>query len=170
MTNWQTRLVLAGLILVFAGFVFGLVFSLAVDHQPRLVAHDAYEPVFVQIGAGVAEESWQPSVAAISRVSIAHRRATDVHGHATNMGIVLMLIGLLAPVLVAAKSQWTTIDRGLLSGLAVSSVVYPLGLFLQFLRFITAGEIVAALGAVGAIVCLAGLYVRLWKGVDRLAG
>ena len=179
MTNWQTRLVLTGLILVFAGFLFGLAFSLSVDHQPRLVAHEAYEPVFEQIGTGVSEEMWRGTAAAISQVSIAHRRAAAVHGHLTNMGIVLMLVGLLAPLLAMARDRAQEAGAAggkeggagsaLLAGLVASAIVYPMGLFLQFLRFTLAGEIVAALGAVGVITCLAGFYLRLCKGVDRLA-
>ena len=167
MTAWQLRLTLLGLLLVFAGFIFGLAFSMTVDHQPRLLAHDAYQPVFEQIGAGVSRETWQDTVSTITQASIAHRRAADVHGHATNMGILLLLIGLLSPLAAAAGSRSNAVDRGLLLGLAVSSIVYPMGLFLQFLRFTGAGEVVAAVGAVGAIVCMAGVYVRLCQGLNR---
>jgi hypothetical protein len=76
--------------LILGGFIFSLIFSWSVDHQARLVAHDAYEPVFEQIARNGGDDSWRILEEEISRVSIAHRRAADVHGHSINMGILLI--------------------------------------------------------------------------------
>jgi len=46
MNAWPQRLTLMGLLLIFTGFVFALFFSWSVDHQPRLVSHDAYHAAF----------------------------------------------------------------------------------------------------------------------------
>lgn len=162
MTRWSRRFVLAGLVLMTAGFVFGLLFSLWVGHEARLVAHDAYRPVFELIASEGAGAEWQSLEAGISTRSVAHRRAADVHGHGINTGVLLILLGLLMPVLGEIRGRRAAV----LPVLAASAFVYPLGLFLQYLTFTVAGEIVTALGAVGMIVALAALYLRFARGLD----
>jgi hypothetical protein len=167
MTVWNRRLIVTGLALILGGFLFSLAFSLSVDHQARLVAHEAYQPVLEDIVTDIENEDWRSLTAGITKTSIAHRRAADVHGHSINMGILLILIGLLTPLL-AAGNAGTGNDNRLIVVLALSAVVYPAGLLLQYLTFTVAGEIVAALGAVAAILSLATLYIRIWKAVDKL--
>jgi hypothetical protein len=41
-------------------------------------------------------------------------------------------------------------------------------LVLQFLTLTVAGEAVSAIGAAGAILALAALYLRAWKAVDTI--
>jgi hypothetical protein len=164
MTGWHRRFVIVGLILILGGFIFSLIFSWSVDHQARLVAHDAYQPVFEQIARNGGDDSWRILEEEISRVSIAHRRAADVHGHSINMGILLILLGLLAPLVNQADSG----NNRILLSLVLSSVVYPAGLVLQFLTLTVAGEAVSAIGAAGAILALAALYLRAWKAVDTI--
>jgi hypothetical protein len=167
MTVGNRRLIVTGLALILGGFLFSLAFSLSVDHQARLVAHEAYQPVFEEIVNDISNEDRRSLAAGITKTSVAHRRAADVHGHSINMGILLILIGLLTPLL-AARNAGTGSNNRLIIVLALSAVVYPAGLLLQYLTFTVAGEIVAALGAAAAILSLAALYVRIWKAVDRL--
>lgn len=162
MTGWSRRFILAGLVLMAAGFVFGLLFSLSVDHQARLVAYDAYQPVFEAIARDGASAQWQPLEQAISARSVAQRRAVDVHGHSINMGVLLILTGLLIPVMGELRDRRAL----LLPVLVASAFVYPLGLLLQYFRWTAAGEIVAALGAVGAIGALAALLLLIARSVD----
>ena len=164
MNAWHHRLILTGLALVLAGFVFGLVFTWSVDHEARLVAHDAYGQVFEEAARSGSTGEWRNVEQEATARSVAHRRAADTHGHSINMGILLILVGLLAPLFA---------DRGAANGrlllvLAVSSVVYPVGLSLQFLTLTLAGEVVSAAGAIGAIGALTALLVRFWKAVDHL--
>jgi vacuolar-type H+-ATPase subunit I/STV1 len=164
MTAWGRRFIVAGLVLMTIGFVFGLVFSLSVDHEARLVAHDAYRPVFELITREGGRAEWQPLEEAVSARSVAHRRATDVHGHSINLGMLLILLGWLLPVIGDVRGP----RSALLPALAASAFVYPLGLFLQYLTFEVAGEIVSALGAIGVIAALAGLYLEISRSVDSL--
>jgi hypothetical protein len=164
MIAWSRRFIVAGLVLIAAGFVFGLLFSLSVDHEARLVAHDAYRPVFELIARDGSGADWQPVEEAVSTRSVAHRRAADVHGHCINLGILLILLGLLLPAAGEVRGPRTA----LLPALAASAFVYPLGLFLQYLTFKAAGEIVSALGAIGVIAACAGLYLQISRGVDAL--
>lgn len=162
MTNWHRRLATVGLLLILAGFVFALLFTWAAGHEARLVAHDAYQPVFERIArAGGSDGEWRALEKEISRNSIAHRRAADVHGHSVNMGVLLILIALLAPL--ASRN-----DGRLLLAAAVAAVVYPVGLLLQFFELRLAGEVVSAIGAAGAVAAIAWLCFRLSRAVDNL--
>ncbi|UCG71540.1 MAG: hypothetical protein JSV45_09735 [Chromatiales bacterium] len=162
--NGSSRLLLiAGLLLILAGFLFGLGFSLAVDHQARLVAFDDYGPVFVSLGeAGVIPDEVH---AASDQRSLAHRRAMDVHTHSVNLGILLLLIGLLSPLLAGGQT-WQR--RGLLA-LAGAAWLYPAGLLLQFFGSTRAGEIVAAIGAAVIIVAFAVVFLRISRALGALA-
>lgn len=162
------RTVLAGLVLILLGFLFALAHSLAYGHQARLAAHDAYRPVFEEIAASGNEADWRKTQAAITAISVAHRRAADTHGHAVNMGILVILIGLLTPLFERARSDDVGTPRGAGIAFVLFAGLYPVGLFLQYLRLTTAGEAVAAVGAVGAIACLAWLFLKLVNAVDRL--
>lgn len=162
MKDWHQRLTIVGLLLILAGFAFALLFSWSVGHQPRLVAHDAYQPVFEAIAGG---GEWRELEEEITASSVTHRRAADVHGHSINMGILLILIGLFAPLASANGDR----DYRLLAGMAAAAVVYPAGLFLQFLGLKLAGEVVSAIGAASAVAVLAALGLRLSRAVDRLA-
>jgi hypothetical protein len=164
MTAWHQRFVVAGLILILAGFVFGLSFGVSVNHEARLVAHDAYESVFERIAEQGGDAKWRDLEQRITAQSIAHRRAADVHGHSINIGILLIMLGFLMPVSGEARGS----DNGLLLVLIVSAGVYPAGLFLQFLTLTAVGEVVSALGAIGLIGSLAALYLRFSRAVDSL--
>lgn len=163
MNNRHQRLTLVGLLLILAGFVFALLFGWSVGHQSRLVAHDAYQPVFEEIAARGGSGKWREFEEQITSSSITHRRAADVHGHSINMGILLIMIGLFAPLASGAGER-------LLTGMAAAAVTYPAGLFLQFLGLELAGEVVAAIGAAGAVAVLAAFGFKLSKAVDTLAG
>lgn len=162
--NGPSRLLLlAGLLLILAGFLFGIGFSLAVDHQARLVAYDDYGPVFASLGD--AEVAPNEVDAGADQRSVAHRRAMDVHTHSVNLGILLLLIGVLSPLL---SSAGTARPRGLL-WLAGAAWLYPAGLLLQFLGSVRAGEIVAAIGAAVIIVAFAVIFYRISRAVNALA-
>ena len=165
MTGRAKLLVVVGLALILGGFLFGLAFSYAVDHQARLVAYDAYQPVFELLSREGAAANWQDLQSRINERSIAHRRAADVHTHSINMGILLILLGLVSPVVAKRES---TSERWLL-GLVAAGCVYPAGLLLQFVGLTRSGEIVAAVGAALAIVTLAALSLSISRAVDELA-
>jgi hypothetical protein len=164
MTIWSRRLIGIGLLLILAGFLFALLLNWSTGHEARLVAHDAYQPVFERIASGDGE--WRELEQAISRNSIAQRRGADVHGHSVNMGILLILIGLLSSII----NRNGGIDGRLLLAMAAAAVIYPTGLLLQFMEPGLLGEAVAAVGAAGSVAVLAALYVRLSRAVDKLAG
>lgn len=157
-------LTMAGLGLILAGFLFGLAFSFAVDHQPRLVAYDDYQSVFEMVSTRGASADWEALQQRINAASVAHRRATDVHAHSVNMGLLLILVGLLAPLLSRLEKP----RRRALLLLVGASCLYPLALLMQFFGLITVGEYGAALGAALVIVALALFYLGVSRAIDLL--
>lgn len=157
-------LVTAGLALILAGFLFSLGFSYAVDHQPRLVAYDDYRAVFERISERGTAADWEALQQRINADSIAHRRATEVHTHSVNMGVLLILVGLLAPLLGRLEKP----RRKALLLFVAASCVYPIGLLMQFLGMNTAGEFGAAVGAAFVIVTLALFYLSISRAIDSL--
>lgn len=155
-------LLLSGLLLVLAGIVFGAGFGIAVDHEPRLAAFDDYGEVFSRLGE--AEATRQEIDAAIDRRSVAHRRFAGVHTHSVNVGILLLLLGIVSPVLGSAGAPR---PRGIVV-LAVAAWIYPAGLLLQFLGLRLAGEIVAATGAVAIIAAFSLFFLKMVRALDAL--
>lgn len=164
MTLWFHRFVVAGIVLILAGFAFGLFFGWSVGHETRLAAYEAYQPVFETVANQGENAKWQAMENRISARSVQHRRAADVHGHSINMGILLIIVGLLLPVLTNVGGRAVAA----LPALIAAAFVYPFGLSLQFMGFTTAGEAVSALGAVVAIVALGTIYVLFSRTVNSL--
>ncbi len=163
--NPISRLVmLAGLALVVAGLAFALGVSYFVDHEARLVAYDAYQPTFEAVMQDAIDSKWQAELAQANRISVAHRRAADVHTHSVNMGILLILIGLLMPLLSRLKKQSPWVLWAMIS----SAWIYPLGLLLQFAGLTQVGEALAALGAALAIAALVWLFRILSRALDTI--
>ncbi len=82
MISGYRRIIGVGLLLILAGFVFSLLFGWYSGYQPRLAAHEAYQPVFETIAEGGGNGAWEPLEEEISRNSVKDRRGADVHGHA----------------------------------------------------------------------------------------
>jgi hypothetical protein len=110
------------------------------------------------------DSEWQAELAQANRISVTHRRAADVHTHSVNMGILLILIGLLAPLLSRLKKQSPRVLWAMIS----SAWIYPLGLLLQFAGLTQAGEALAALGAALAIASLVWLFRNLFRALDTI--
>jgi drug/metabolite transporter superfamily protein YnfA len=80
------------------------------------------------------------------------------------MGILLILIGLLAPLLNRLKKQSPRALWAMIS----SAWIYPLGLLLQFAGLTQVGEALAALGAALAIAALVWLFRNLSQALDTI--
>jgi ABC-type thiamin/hydroxymethylpyrimidine transport system permease subunit len=155
-------IVVAGLILILAGLLFGLVFSYSVDHRTRLITNDAYQPVFELISEGAEDEDWQALQREINSASRIYARAIDVHTHSTNLGILVMLMGLLYPVFSGGRH----FGGALTIGLVLAAWLYPAGLMLQMFQSTLFGEVVAAVGSGLAIGTFALLLVGIWRGLE----
>lgn len=165
MTPLSRNVLLAGLALVVAGLVFAFIIGIYVDHEARLAAYDAYGPTFRAIIEDASRSEWQEELAQANRTSMAQRYAATVHTHGTNMGILLILVGLLTPLLAQLRKQ----SPWLLWAMTGAAWVYPLGLFFKFAGRTQLGETLAALGAALAIVALAWLFVSVSRAIEKIA-
>ncbi len=155
MDRYQKPVVIAGLALIVVGLLFGLVFAYTMDHEARLVVADAYQPVFELLGENTATD-WQALQEKINAQSLTHASAITFHAHSINMGVLLILVGLLVPLLARAEGS----GMPLLAGFVVAACLYPAGLLLIALKLTFVGEIVAALGAGLAIAVFALLFLK----------
>lgn len=164
MDRYQKPVVIAGLALIVAGLLFGLVFAYVVDHQARLVAADAYQPVFQLLGENPATD-WRGLQEKINAQSLTHASAITFHAHSINMGVLLILIGLLVPLLGRAQGS----GAALVVGFVVAACLYPAGLLLIALKVKFLGEVVAALGAGLAIAVLALLFLKFSAALKTIS-
>jgi hypothetical protein len=163
MDRYQKPVVIAGLALIVGGLLFGLIFAYFVDHQARLVAADSYQPVFELLGENSATD-WRALQEKINAQSLTHASAINFHAHSINMGVLLILVGLLVPLLGRAQGSGVA----LVVGFIVAACLYPAGLLLIALNFAVLGEIVATLGAVLAIAVFALLYLNFSKALKSV--
>lgn len=162
MSNAPRLLISTGLVLTVLGMLLGLSFSYVVDHQPRLVAHDAYGDLVEASGSHEPQAHREQLRASLDARSIAHRRATDSHAHAINMGMLLMLIGLFVPIVASSGAP---VSRSLALTAVAAAFLYPMGLVLQLGGWLLPGEIVAAIGGALVVTSLALLFWRIHRGL-----
>ena len=164
MDRYQKPVVIAGLALIVGGLLFGFVFAYIMDHQARLVAADAYQPVFELLGADVTDD-WRALQEQVNARSLTQASAITFHAHSINMGVLLILVGLLVPLLARAQGA----GAGLVIGFVVAACLYPVGLLLIALNATLLGEIVAAVGAGFAIATFALLFLKFSASLKTIA-
>lgn len=157
MDRIQRRVVVGGLILILAGFIYGGVYTVLVDRTSLLQIKDSYSSVFLI----VAEKSEAKNAADIllqlgqlQDLRVRYTRAIGAHVHAINLGLVVILAGLLLPLtrLTPDKGRWlATLFLG-------GGAIYPIGLSLQAGGYLFVGEVFAVLGS-GSMVVATGLFL-----------
>ncbi len=164
MDRYQKPVVIAGLALIVAGLLFGLAFAYAMDHQARLVAADAYQPVFELLGENTATD-WRGLQDKINAQSLTHASAITFHAHSINMGVLLIIVGLLVPLLARGQGS----GAALVVGFVVAACLYPAGLLLIALKLTFVGEVVAALGAGLVIAVFALLFLKFSAALKTIS-
>lgn len=165
MDRAQKLIFIAGLVLILAGLLFGLGHTYYVNHGTRLVSNDSYEPVFSMISDRHMTVAWQELQQEIHSINRLNARAIDVHTHSINMGILVLMLGLMFPLLITGRPS----DIPLLLGFVTATWIYPIGLTLQMFELNIAGEIIAALGACLATVIFILVFFRVSKSLDSIS-
>ena len=163
MDRAQKLIFTAGLALILVGFLLGLAINYFTDHRARLVSKDAYEPVFVLISEKGTDVDWHELQKEINASNRFNAHAIGVHTHSINMGILLLLVGLLFPLFHTGQRS-----DPVLSGIVIAAWTYPIGLMLQMLNFIKLGEIIAALGACLVIGIFVLVFIRVSRALDSI--
>ena len=155
MEKIQLRLVLVGLAIILAGFLYGMIHTLSVEHEPRLSLKDDYKETFAQIADKGLEspvpESTFNYIEQVNKQSIAYQRAIGAHAHAIYLGVLIIVFALLLNIALSEFRYKTQVAIALPVGI----VTYPLGLALQACGMILAGEALALIGSVTVITCTA---------------
>ena len=159
MERLQKQVVAAGLVLILAGLLFGLVMTYAADHQARLVVNDSYSEVFVLLSRDGPSDESKAIQYEVDRKALSYSRAVGFHTHSINMGLLVILAGLLLP-LVGTEGRRKNLT---VSGFVLAACLYPIGLLLTLSGFELIGEIVAAAGATLAIAT----FAVIWIGISR---
>lgn len=160
LTRPQRWLLVGGFLVVLLGLVYGLVYTFLVDHQtlPRL--REPYRALFV----AAAEKDvggLESALAAAQAQNYEYVRAIDVHTHLIKMASLAIMIGLIFSVV-----QWDERQRYALAVLFLSSaVIFPLGVFAEIFSRSLIPQVVAAGGALLAIVSLGLILVGLNRGL-----
>lgn len=157
MENLQLRLILTGLIVILAGFLYGMVYTVAVDHVPRLTLHDDYGSSFGKLAENNSATSASDEIAQVRDRSVKVQRAIGAHTHAIYLGLVIIILGLLFNVALAETRYKSQVANALCAGV----ILYPLGLALQASGLVLAGEGLALLGSITVIACVSLFLFRL---------
>ena len=159
MGRLQKQVVVTGLLLIAAGFLFGLVMTFAADHQTRLLVNDSYSEVFVLLSRDGSSNESKAIQDEADRKALSYSRAVGFHTHSINMGILVILGGLLLP-LVGAHGRRRTLT---IYGFVFAACLYPIGLLLTLFGLELVGEIAAAAGAILAIAT----FAVIWLGISQ---
>lgn len=155
MQTLQRGLVICGVSLILSGLVFGIGFGFVADHASVMTVKDWYQPAFVGLSEGLANKTGNMSdhmalIESIGQRATQYRRAVGAHAHAINLGLVMIILGLILGFAFTDKryAKWVA------WALAVGGCVYPVGLVLQAFGLVFLGE---AFSVMGAGLMLAGL-------------
>ena len=161
MEKFQLRLLITGLILILAGFLYGMVHTISVEHSPRLQLREDYKVAFTQAAEeglnAQSSETTMNSIASVNARSVEYQRAIGAHTHAIYLGLMLIILGL---ILNFALDDFRYKSHIAIS-LAAGAAIYPLGLALQAGGLILAGEAFALLGSVTVIGCIGLIVLKL---------
>lgn len=155
MESLQRRLIICGVSLILVGLLFGIGFSFVSDHTSVMKLKDWYQPAFVGLSEDLVSKTGGESrrlemIESISERATDYRRAVGAHAHAINLGLVMIILGLIFAFTFSDNKHARWVARML----ALGGCVYPAGLALQAFGLIFLGE---AFALVGAGLVLAGL-------------
>lgn len=162
MEKLQRNLVICGLCLIVSGFVYGLGYTILVEHRALLELKDAYGSAFVEFTQGMEAsktgEGILDSFDEIKESSVRYRRAIGAHTHAINLGLLVILLGTIFSFALGKTKKGRWVALLFITG----AFTYPTGLALQALGLVWAGEVFAVLGSGAVVASLAILLAALF--------
>lgn len=154
MESLQRHLVVCGVGLILAGLVYGHAYSLISNHTALLTIKDDYQAIYVDVSQAVdknaSESDILDDINIVNAKSTRYRRAVGAHAHAINLGLLITIVGLIFSFALAGSRHASKIAYGFLTG----CICYPVGLALQAMGQVVAGEAFALLGASLVLACL----------------
>ncbi len=144
-------LVVGGLALALLGITYGLVYAVFVEHQTLDRLGGSLTTAFVK-GAQHDLPAAQSSLDLYAHNAYVYVRQVDAHSHWIGLAMVLFVLGTVFDR-VGLSERWRfALAFALLSG----AVVFPLGVLLQTWMAGAVPRVIAAIGAAGVAVGMAG--------------
>ncbi len=162
MSGAERWLVLAALACMLGASLYGAIHGRAHGDETRLVLREQYAPAFLAAARGDVASA-QALLARGQARQVAVGRAVSVHAHLGNLGVLLLLAGLVLPLTGWGRRGRQVVAAGLIAG----AVLYPLGIHLQIGALGIA--IPRAIAGAGALLTL-GSVAALLAGVFRRSG
>lgn len=159
----QQPILIFGLGIVVAGFVYGFAYNFGVDHTPLLKMKEApYETTFLQLAQGIDSEEAAALPDALNQIkekTVSYTRAIGAHTHAIYLGVLVVVLGVLYPLVRRSAGWLRQVVRLFIAG----ACIYPTGLTLQVFGYVLAGEALAVIGSGSVIFSLALICMQLLK-------
>lgn len=161
MDKVQKNLTICGLCLIVFGFVYGLGYTFWVEHKALLELKDAYSTTFLELTRDIRNNALDngllASVEEVGERSVHYRRAIGAHTHAINLGLLMILLGVLFPFAMSGTAKGRWVPYLFVAG----TFVYPTGLALQAFGLVIAGEVFAILGSGSIVASIAVILIAL---------
>ncbi len=144
-------LVVGGLALAIVGMTYGLVYAVFVEHQTLDRLGAGLTTAFVK-GAQHDLPGAQSSLDLYAHNAYVYLRQVDAHSHWIGLAMILFVLGTVFDR-VGLSERW---KLGLALALLSGAVVFPLGVLLQTWMAGAVPRLIAAVGAAGVTVGMAG--------------
>lgn len=161
MNQSQKLLVMTGMLLAIYGMLYGLWYALFDEHQTLEQMGGALANGFVQ-AAERDMAAAQNALQTYDQVKAEYQREVHAHSHWITLGLVLLALGMAYRQVILPD----TIKYFVALGLAVGSVIFPLGVFLQIFALGLVAKLLSMAGTFLVIVCFAVAAVGLLRRAD----
>lgn len=159
----QRRLITFGLIFISVGFIYGVAYNFYVNRDALLQLKDDYMPAFSQLTEEIISQAdGSRALVEIGQTNIRstqYKRAIGAHAHAINLGLLLILVGMVFSFVMQNSKKARLVAYLLVFGISV----YPLGLALQAAGLKLLGEGFALFGATSVVIGFALLLKALFS-------
>ena len=159
MSTAQRILILTGIALIAFTMAFGVAYALFDEHQTLVGMGTHMATAFMEAAGGNMDAAFT-ALDSYGALSQEYRNEVHSHGHWGMLSLILIILGLTFDRLALAEKH-----RLLLACLlALSAVLFPLGILLQIGPAAGVGKIFSVLGSMGMVFGLLAAVYGLLKG------
>jgi hypothetical protein len=154
MNTAQRILILTGLILIACTMAFGVGYAIFDEHQTLVGMGTQMATGFMEAANG----DMQAAFAALDNygaISAEYRSEVHAHGHWGMLSLILIVMGLAFKQLALSERQGVVLAWVL----ALSAVLFPLGVLLQIGPAAAVGKLLSIPASVGMVL---GLFIAAW--------
>jgi len=154
MSNAQRVLILTGVFLIACTMVFGVAYAIFDEHQTLVGMGVQMATSFVEASQGNMDAA-HGALDSYAAISAEYRNEVHSHGHWGMLSLILIVLGLVFDRMALNEKQ----ALALAWVLALSAVLFPLGVLLQIGPAAGFGKILSIPASLGMVF---GLLVSAW--------